>query len=46
MVYQMYDRGLVRSLDDPLNKFCLNFHINNPFTPDDITLRQVMSSVS
>jgi CubicO group peptidase (beta-lactamase class C family) len=48
MVYQMYDRGLVRSLDDPLNEFCPSFHINNRFTSssEDITLRQVMTSMS
>ena len=48
MVYHMYDRGLVRSLDDPLNDFCPSFHINNRFTSssEDITLRQVMTSVS
>jgi CubicO group peptidase (beta-lactamase class C family) len=46
MVYQMYDRGLIRSLDDPLNYFCPTFHINNPFTADNITLRQIMSSMS
>ena len=45
MVYQLYERGLVRSLDDPLNMFCPDFHIDNPFTGDDITLRQIMSYV-
>ncbi|CAI8016876.1 Putative beta-lactamase-like 1 [Geodia barretti] len=48
MVYHMYNRGLVRSLDDPLNDFCPSFHINNRFTSssEDITLRQVMTSMS
>ena len=46
MVYQMEEHGLIRSLDDPLNMFCPTFHINNPFTTENITLRQILSSVS
>ena len=46
MVYQLHDRGLLHSIDEPLNTFCPHFHINNPFTTDNITVRQIISSVS
>ena len=45
-MYQLYERGFIRSLDDPLNKFCPQFSIDNPFTADNITLRQIITSVS
>lgn len=45
LVYQLYDRGLIRSLDDPLKMFCSEFHIDNPYTADEVTLRQIMSYV-
>ena len=46
LVYQLYERGFIRSLDDPLNNFCPHFSIDNPFTADNVTLRQIITSVS
>ena len=44
-MYQMYDRGLVRSLDDPLSTYCPRFSMLNPFDSRNITLRQIAAQV-
>jgi len=43
---QMYDRGLIKSLDDDITQY-LGYRITNVFFPDDIiTLRQLMTHTS
>jgi len=40
MLYQLYDLGKVKSLDDPFIDYCPQFSLLNPFTLDDtVTLR-------
>ena len=46
LVYKLYEDGLIHSLDDPLNKYAPEFHINNPFTRDNITIRQIAGQMS
>ena len=46
LVYKLYEDGLIGSLDDPLKKYIPEFSIRNPFTKDDITLRQIVSQMS
>lgn len=43
MVYMLYERGVISSLDDPLSKYAPDFVINNPFTRENITLRQIIN---
>ena len=45
-MYQLYDRGLVKSLDDPLSDYCPRFSMLNPFNSRNITLRQIASQVT
>lgn len=42
MVYILYEKGIIQSIDDPLSKYAPDFVINNPFTGENITLRQIM----
>ncbi|CAI8001938.1 Putative beta-lactamase-like 1 [Geodia barretti] len=46
VMYQLYDRGLVKSLDDPLSDYCPRFSMLNPFNSRNITLRQIASQMS
>lgn len=46
MLYKMFEQGLIDSIDDPLSKYAPNFHINNPFNGENITLRQMASQMS
>ncbi|XP_048582877.1 putative beta-lactamase-like 1, partial [Nematostella vectensis] len=46
MLYKMYQDGLIDSLDDPLSKYAPDFHMNNPFTEENITLRQIANQLS
>lgn len=46
MVYKFYEDGLIDSLDDPLSKYYPDFHIQNPFTARNITIRQIASQMS
>jgi len=40
MLFQLFDRGEVRSLDDPITDYCPSFSMRNPFDEDNvITLR-------
>ena len=45
-MYQLYDRGLVKSLDDLLSDYCPRFSMLNPFNSRNITLRQIASQVT
>ena len=45
VMYQLYDRGLVKSLDDPLSDYCPRFSMFNPFNSRNITLCQIASQV-
>ena len=44
-MYQMYDRGQVKSLDDPLSTYCPGFSMINTYNSRNITLRQIASQV-
>lgn len=46
MVHQMWEKGLITSLDDEFSKYVPEFGINNPFGKKSITLRQMMSQLS
>ncbi|XP_022802282.1 putative beta-lactamase-like 1 [Stylophora pistillata] len=46
LVYKLYEEGKISSIDDPLSKYAPNFSINNPFTGDNITLREIASQMS
>ncbi|KAL5489334.1 hypothetical protein EMCRGX_G018414 [Ephydatia muelleri] len=45
-IYQLFERGLVSSLDDPFVKYCPGFSINNIYNSQDITLRQMLAQMS
>lgn len=46
MVYKFYEDGLIDSLDDPLNKYAPGFYIQNPYTEENVTIRQIASQMS
>ena len=46
LIYKLYDSGLIDSVDDPLSKYAPNFDIKNPFTNENITLRQIAGQMS
>ncbi|KAK3739509.1 hypothetical protein QZH41_005067 [Actinostola sp. cb2023] len=46
MMYKLFEQGKISSIDDPLNKYAKNFVINNPFTAESITLRQIANQLS
>ncbi|XP_065903470.1 putative beta-lactamase-like 1 [Dysidea avara] len=47
MLYQLYEQGRVKSLDDPITHYCPIFSLRNPYTLDDVvTLRQLASQMS
>ena len=39
MVYQLWEKGLIASLDDEFEKYAPNFSIKNPFGSGSITIR-------
>lgn len=45
-IYKLYENGVIDSLDDLLSKYAPTFHINNPFTNEDVTLKQIASQMS
>ena len=39
-MYQLYDRGHIKSLDDPLTDYCPKFSMKNPYDLENVvTLR-------
>ena len=46
MMYKFYEEGKISSIDDPLSKYAPNFFIKNPYTNDNITLREIASQMS
>ena len=46
MMYKLYEEGKVSSIDDPLSKYAPNFGIKNPYTNENITLREIASQMS
>lgn len=46
LVYKLYEEGKIVSIDDPLSKYAPNFFIHNPFTNENITLREIASQMS
>ena len=46
MVYKFYEDGLIESLDDPLSKYAPEFCIQNPYTKENITIRQIANQMS
>ncbi|XP_065903520.1 putative beta-lactamase-like 1 [Dysidea avara] len=47
MLFQLFDRGEVKALDDPITDYCPSFSMHNPFDDDNvITLRQMASQLS
>ena len=44
-LYQMYERGDVRSLDDAFIMYCPDFSIRNMYNSANITLRQMAAQV-
>ena len=46
LMYKLYEEGKISSIDDPLSKYAPNFAINNPYTNENITLREIASQMS
>ena len=46
MVYKLYEDGLIDSLDDSLCKYAPQFYIQNPFTGQNVTIRQITTQMS
>lgn len=46
LLYKLYEDGVIRSIDDPLSDYIPEFSIRNPFTRDNITLREIASQMS
>lgn len=46
LLYKLYEDRMIGSLDDPLSKYIPDFSIKNPFTTDNITLREIASQMS
>ena len=46
MMYKFYEQGKISSIDDPLSKYAPNFVIKNPYTDENITLREIASQMS
>ena len=46
MMYKFYEQGKISSIDDPLSKYAPNFVIKNPYTNENITLREIASQMS
>ena len=46
MMYKFYEEGKISSIDDPLSKYAPNFFVKNPYTNENITLREIASQMS
>ncbi|KAL9959505.1 hypothetical protein ACROYT_G032832, partial [Oculina patagonica] len=46
LVYKLYEEGKFSSIDDPLSKYAPDFAIKNPYTNENITLREISSQMS
>ena len=46
LIYKLYENGVIRSIDDPLSEYIPEFTIRNPFTSENITLREIASQMS
>ena len=46
LMYKLYEEGKISSLDDPLSKYAPDFAIRNPYTNENITLREIASQMS
>lgn len=46
LIYKLFEEGIIGSIDDPLNKYFPEFHIKNPFTNDNITMREIICQMS
>ena len=46
LLYKLYEEGKIASIDDPLSKYAPDFAIKNPFTNENITLREIASQMS
>ena len=46
LMYKLYEEGKLPSLDDPLSKYAPDFAIRNPYTNENITLREIASQMS
>ena len=46
MMYKFYEEGKISSIDDPLSKYTPNFFVKNPYTNENITLREIASQMS
>ena len=45
LLFKLFEQGVISSVDDPLNKYVPDFAIKNPFSKDNITLRQLANQV-
>lgn len=45
LLFKLYEQGVISSVDDPLNKYVPDFAIKNPFSKDNVTLRQLANQV-
>ena len=45
LLFKLYEQGVISSVDDPLNKYVLEFTIKNPFSKDNVTLRELANQV-
>lgn len=46
LIFKLFDSGVIDSVDDPLSKYAPDFDVKNPFTNENITLRQIGSQMS
>ena len=46
LIYKLYEKGVIQSIDDPLSKYAPDFNIRNPFSNENITLREIASQMS
>lgn len=46
LIYKLFEGGTIGSIDDPLNKYFPEFHIKNPFTNENITMREIICQMS
>lgn len=45
LLFKLYEQGVISSVDDPLNKYIPEFTIKNPFSKDNVALRQLANQV-
>lgn len=46
LIYKLYENGVIQSIDDPFSRYIPEFNIRNPFTNENITLREIASQMS